>query len=372
MKEKDAVFAEVFAPVEAENFDVESLEVEWFNPFDETKFTIYNCRNTKEKSFTRLSAEELKNIASVSQDVAFLGRHSAGIQLRFKTNSRIVKLRVTNYDNYEMKNMNFMAASGFDSYSRLNENEPFSYHSSTFPNFIDNRKWIGYPVYWYYKQDREYIIDFPLYNGVFILEVGIEKGCYLTPVTRTPKKKILCYGTSILQGCSCSRPGINITNQVSRHFDQEVYNFGFSGAANLEKEVAEIINTVEDLEMITIDCEANAGIGSLLVERMDDFLATIFEKHPQIPVILFNRDRSHHDDMPSVRYPKIREYNTKYMKEMVTKYSALGHEIYFFDKWGLFKDTSMTVEGLHPTDVGMNEIAKFYIETIQKIKDLHK
>lgn len=370
MKEKDAVFAEVFAPNENENFDVEKLEVEWFSPFDESKITIFNALNSKDNSFTRLSHNQLKEISSISPDVALLGRHSAGIQMRFKTNSRIVKLRVTNYDNYEMKNMTFMGASGFDSYSRENPNEPFMFHSTTFPNFIDSRKWVGYPVYWYYQKDREYIINFPLYNGVFILEVGIEKGCYLKPVSRPEKKKILCYGTSILQGCACSRPGINITNQVGRHFDQEIYNFGFSGAANLEKEMAGYIADVNDLEMITIDCEANAGITSLLVERLDDFLRIIFEKQPQIPVILFNRDRSHHDEM-SVRYPKIREYNTAYMIEMAEKYSKLGHHIYFFDKFGLFKDTSFTIEGLHPTDVGMNEIAKFYIEKITEIKNKH-
>jgi hypothetical protein len=371
MKEKDAVFAEVFAPIEEEIIDVEKIDVDWFSPFDEDKFTILNCRNSKEKSFTRLSAEELKNIASVSPDVAFLGRHSAGIQLRFKTNSRIVKLRVTNYDNFEMKNMSFMGCSGFDSYARNNENEPFRYHSSAFPLFIDSRKWIGYPVTWYYQKDREYIINFPLYNGVFVLEVGIEKGCYLKASNRPNKKKILCYGTSILQGCSCSRPGINIANQVSRHFDQEVYNFGFSGAANLEKEVAEIIAKQDDLELLTIDCEANAGIGPLLVERLETFIQTIFEKQPKLPIILYNRDYSHHDEM-SVRWPKIREYNTKHMQELQKKYSALGYEIYFFDKWGLFQDIEMTIEGLHPTDVGMNAISKFYIDTITQIKNKHE
>ena len=365
--EKIPSFDEAFATIEEENFDVSQLEVTYHNPFDESKFLILNARNIKENSFTRLSADELKSISSVSQDVAFLGRHSAGIQIRFKTNSRIVKLVVTNYDNYEMKNMTFMGASGFDSYSRENENEPFRYHSSAFPNFIDNRKWIGYPVYYYYQKDREYILNLPLYNGVFILEIGVEKGCYVKPSKRPNKKKILCYGTSILQGCACSRPGINITNQVSRYFDQEVYNFGFSGAANLEKEVAEIIASVDDLELISIDAEANAGIGDLLVKRLEDFLKVIFDKRKDIPIILFNRDRSHHDEM-SVRYPKIREYNTYFMKEITKKYSELGYKIYFFDKFDLFKDIEMTIEGLHPTDVGMNEISKFYIKTFEQIK----
>lgn len=366
----ELTFDEVFAPLEDEIIDVEKIEVDYFSPFDEEKFTIFNLRNPDKGSFTRLSGDELKMISSISPDVAFLGRHSAGVQLRFKTNSRIVKVRVTNYDNYEMKNMTFMGSTGFDSYYRKSEGEPFKFHSSAFPIFIDNRKWIGYPVTWYYQEEREYILNLPLYNGVFILEIGIEKGASLTASKRPDKKKILCYGTSILQGASSSRPGINITNQVSRYFDQEVYNFGFSGAANLEKEVAEIIAKVEDLELISIDAEANAGITSLLVERLETFIQTIYDKQPDIPIILFNRDRSHHDDM-SVRFPKIREYNTEFMKHLAEKYTSLGYKIYFFDKFHLFDDIEVTIEGLHPTDVGMNKIAKFYIETFTKIKQLN-
>lgn len=368
---KELSFEEVFKEIPEESFDVSKLDIEYFSPFDESKFTIFNCKNIHEKTFTRLNKDELQMISSISPDVAFLGRHSAGIQLRFKTNSRAVKLRVTNYDHFEMKNMTFMGCSGFDSYARENDNEPFKYHSSTFPNFIDERKWIGYPVYWYYKKDREYIINFPLYNGVFELEVGIEKGCYIIPIKRPNKKKILCYGTSILQGASCSRPGINICNQVSRYFQQEVYNFGFSGAANLEKEVAEIIANVEDVELISIDAEANAGISDLLVKRLDEFVKTIFDKRKDVPIVIFNRDRSHHDEM-SIRYPLIRQYNTEYMKKITKKYSDLGYKIYFFDKFDLFKDTEMTIEGLHPTDVGMNIISKFYIDAFKKVKDLQK
>ena len=364
---KEKVYEEVFASVPSEDFDPATLEIEWHNPFDEDKVTILNALHTDEKSFMRLSQEEHKMISSISQDVAWLSRHSAGIQLRFKTNSRIVKLMVTNYDNFEMRNMTFMGCSGVDSYSRTSETAPFKFHSSAFPCFIDCRKWFGYPVYFYDNVDREIILNLPLYNGVFILEIGVEKGCYLKAADRPNKKKILCYGTSILQGCAASRPGINITNQVSRHFDQEIYNFGFSGAANLEKEMAEIISKVQDLELMTIDCEANAGMSSLLYERLDDFLNIIFKAQPNLPIILFNRDRSHHDDN-SIRYPKIRIFNTEYMKELTKKYADLGYKIYFFDKFNLFDDTEVTIEGLHPTDVGLNKIAKFYINTITEIK----
>ena len=40
----------------------------------------------------------------------------------------------------------------------------------------------------------------------------------------------------------------------------------------LEKEVASIIASVDDLEFISIDAEANAGIDDKLVKRFDEFI----------------------------------------------------------------------------------------------------
>lgn len=368
---KEASFEEIFQILEEETFDPNSLEYEFYSPFDESKFLICNRRNLKEKTFTRLSKEEMEMMEPISHDVAFLARHSAGIQLRFKTNSRVVKFIVTNHDVYDMKNMTFIASSGFDSYYREDDHSPFKFHLSTLPLMLGEKKWMGYPIHWYYKKDREYIINFPLFNGVLELEIGVEKGSYIEPVKRSEKKKILCYGTSILQGASCSRPGIDITNQISRYFDQEVINLAFSGAARLEKEVAEIISKEKDLEFISIDAEANAGIDDTLIKRFDEFIKTILEVQKDLPIVVFNRDRFNYDDM-SKRHPSIREYNSKYMKEVVDKYASLGHKIFFFDKFDLFNDIEFTIEGLHPTDVGMNKIAAFYIETFKKVKELIK
>ena len=64
----------------------------------------------------------------------------------------------------------------------------------------------------------------------------------------------------------------------------------------------------------------------------------------------------------------MREYNRDFMKEICEKYSNLGYKIYFYDKYHLFSDLEFTIEGLHPTDVGMNKIANYYIETFKEIK----
>lgn len=350
---------------ENEKIDADSLEYDGHDPFDESKFHIMGTTESKRGSFYRFSEEEITKVLQVSPDVAYLSTHSAGVQIMFVTDSRVVKIRVRNSEAYGMKNMTFMGSSGFDSYWSEDGNE-FQYHASAFARFIDTNTWYDYPVCFKTKKKRYLILDFPLYNGVHELEIFLEKGTEVHPFEYQNKNKILCYGTSIMQGCSCSRPGINTTNYLSRALKQEVYNYGFSGAANLEKEVAEIL-CKRDFELMTIDCEANAGCSSFLAERFEDFLNVVFKFKPDIPVIVFNRVRQAYDDyFPDM--PRKKEFCDKVMKENVAEFAVKGHKISFVDNFRLL-DGSMTVEGLHPMADGMNKINEQYLKAIRKAKE---
>src|SRR5262249_35228592 len=59
--------------------------------------------------------------------------------------------------------------------------------------------------------EREYLMYFPLYNGVTSLELGFSKGAHLyiaEPRGPGERKPIVFYGTSITQGGCTSRPGM--------------------------------------------------------------------------------------------------------------------------------------------------------------------
>ena len=49
----------------------------------------------------------------------------------------------------------------------------------------------------------------------------------------------MCYGSSITQGGCASRPGMAYQNIISRHFDCDHINLGFSGSAKGEEANAE-------------------------------------------------------------------------------------------------------------------------------------
>ncbi|MCQ2742060.1 MAG: SGNH/GDSL hydrolase family protein [Bacilli bacterium] len=361
----------VFDPKSYGTVDFASLELESHDPFNKEEFHIANSYVADEShSFFRLSEKEMDSIRPVSKDEAYLAMHSAGIELQFETDSRLIKIKARNLESFSMKNMSFMGMCGFDCYYLSEKHDKFLFNHSTFPNYIDDKVYVGELGYFQTKKMRKIILNLPLYNGVMDLDIRLEKGCKVIPWSYENKKTIVCYGTSILQGCSSSHPGIATTNKLSRYFKQEVLNYGFSGAALLEKEVAEVLANRENVEMYIIDAEANAGMSTKLYENLETFVSILFEAHPSTPIVIMNRIRSTYDG----GYPNIyegHEFNDRVMKEVVDTFKAKGANIRFVDNWALFDEdeTEITIEGLHPTDVGMDIITNRYIEVISKIKE---
>src|SRR5690606_341652 len=83
---------------------------------------------------------------------------------------------------------------------------------------------------------KEFMLYFPLYDGVVDLQVGIDSLAVIAPPSvglPMATKPVVCYGTSIQQGGCASRPGMAHLNMLSRWFNREFVNLGFSGNAKL-------------------------------------------------------------------------------------------------------------------------------------------
>ena len=347
--------------------------VEYHDPFNEGEFKIYGSGVSDKHTFYRFTQEEINKVTGVSKDVPWLATHSSGIQIHFKTNSRFITIRVLENGIFDMKNLNFMAQCGFDLYYK--EDGIYKYHNSSFPNYIDSKKFISNIGLFREEKEREIIINLPLYIGVVNLEIGIEKGKYVKPNYFQNEGKIICYGTSILQGCGASRPGLCVTNLISRYFDIDVLNYAFSGAGLLEKEVGEIIASRDDIRLLIIDAEANAGCDRWMVDNFDNFINEFYKKYPSLPVILMNKTKMAIDSyIPRNKFMK--EFNDRFLKSRVRKYRKLNKEIYFANNYILFDNqfldaSEFTVDGVHPNDLGMLEISKNYIKAIRKVKSLN-
>ncbi len=81
---------------------------------------------------------------------------------------------------------------------------------------------------------KECLLYLPLYDQVDQVEIGVAKNAMIEAAATPFKKRILVYGSSIVQGASASRPGLAYPARMSRETGLNFLNLGFSGSAKME------------------------------------------------------------------------------------------------------------------------------------------
>lgn len=350
----------------------DSLELEFFDGLDTSKFALLGTMIKNPTSYFRFTDDDLKSFISVNENLKWIGMNSSGLKLRFKTNSRVIKIKVEENGEWDIYNMTFYSQNGFDLYYFDKELNKWIYHNSSTPTYFERKKYTSVIGKFKNNDEKEILLHFPLYTSVINLKIGLEKGSYAAPINYKSKDQIAFYGTSILQGGAVSRPGLQLTNVISRHLDIDCLNFGFSGNAFLETEMAEAISKNTNIKIIFIDPEANAGYDDRLLSRLNDFIETIYKNNPSIKIVLMNKTFMALDDRLS-NYEKSKKFYDEFMQNFVKTLQNQGKNIVFIDNYHLFDNelldkSEYTVDGCHPNDLGMNLLTKNYLKVIENIK----
>ncbi len=121
------------------------------------------------------------------KDVWGLAHHSAGISVRFRSNSPSIKLRWVSFGLATMNHMTDTGTRGLDLYTQDPVDGHWRFARSARPqrDTLNDVLVIGNmePVM------REYIVYFSLYEGVKRLEIGVEEGSVIDqPALDSPKK----------------------------------------------------------------------------------------------------------------------------------------------------------------------------------------
>lgn len=196
-----------------------------------------------------------------------LGRNSAGLALRFRSNSTCIGAKWEVRDNRSMNHMTPTGIKGLDLYCLQDGKWVFA--GSGRPQGKVNEATIVKNMD---PEEREYLLYLSLYDGVTSLAIGVDSLSTLDqPTVDLPvrEKPVVFYGTSILQGGCASRPGMAHTNILERWLNRECINLGFSGNALLDLEIAELIATV-DASMFVLDFLPNATVEQMK-ERAEKF-----------------------------------------------------------------------------------------------------
>ena len=338
------------------NFKVESNINESDIRFYDVKqapFRIYGVFYDSGK-FRRIPENVAK---TVSAGVYGLHANTAGGRVRFKTDSSYIAINVKMPNIGKMPHFALTGSAGFDLYVY---NGAQGYAGTFVPPF--NIQY-GYEsiIYFNSTQMREITINFPLYSEVSELYIGLRDDANVCmPKRYKIEKPMVYYGSSITQGGCASRPGNSYPNIISRRFDADYINLGFSGNAKGETEIAEYISKL-DMSVFVYDYDHNAPTVEHLKNTHEKMYRTIREANHDLPIILMSRPKLSLSDEEKQRYAVIK-------KTYEDAKAAGDTNIYLIDGGALMAlaGDEGTVDGCHPNDLGFASMAKVVGELLEK------
>jgi hypothetical protein len=293
-----------------------------------------------------------------------LSRHAAGLCVRFRTDATALQARwKLTSANLAMPHMPATGVSGLDLYVR-DAKGTWRWLGVGQPTKQENKATLvqGLP-----EGKREYLLYFPLYNGVSSVEVGIARGKTLAKAAPRPegrRKPIVFYGTSITQGGCASRPGMVHTAILGRQLNYPVINLGFSGNGRMEPEVAKLLAEL-DAAAYVIDCLPNMD-GVSVAERAGPLVETLRQAHPKTPILLVE-DRTFTNAFLLPARQKHHAASRAALKKTFDRLAANDRNLFYVPGKDLLGDDGeATVDSSHPTDLGFVRQAAAFRPYLEK------
>jgi lysophospholipase L1-like esterase len=318
--------------------------------YDAKELTIEGKGWADTEAFYRRLPARAKDV--VPDAVWSLSKHTAGIAVRFVTNSP--RIAATWDGGGAMNHMAATGNSGLDLYARRDGQWVFCGvgRPNTEKTTADVAKGLG-------TERTEYMLYLPLYNGTAELQIGIEPGATLATAPPRPAEQarpIVFYGTSITQGGCASRTGMCHAAILGRWLNREVINLGFSGAGKMEPALVDLLS---ELDPAVYVLEALPNMTTELVrERIQPSVRRLRQARPDTPILLVESPL-HPDTNPG--NPALREaFNA-------LKQDGVKNLYYLEGKDQLAGPENGTVDGVHPTDLGFYRMAVAYRPMLERI-----
>jgi GDSL-like Lipase/Acylhydrolase family/N-terminus of Esterase_SGNH_hydro-type len=334
--------------------------------YDGKKMSVYG-RYHDENNFNRLPAAFQKSVRAEVWDIS---KNSAGLSIRFTTNSPVIGAKWTVLNHSSIGNMTQITSSGIDLYCMMNGK--WQYVNSGIPSGKVNESLLISEMD---ATTKEFMIHLPLYDGIEQIEIGIQKGFSLTSSPDTkPNKPIVFYGTSITQGGSASRPGMAYPSIIGRNLKTEIINLGLNGNGRFEQSIGAALCEI-DAQLFVIDCTPNSHPDTIKNNALN-LMKQIRKCRPESPILLIEsitRENAYlktSDPTSFGSYPFILAQNKALQKAYDQAIINGVTELYYLKGDGLIgSDHEATVDGTHLTDLGHYRMAQA-VET--KIKEILK
>lgn len=179
--------------------------------------------------------------------------------------------------------MALIGSAGFDLYIR-GEDGKLTYYGVFMPN-NDSKGYesiVNFPT----REKREILIHFPLYCAITELSIGLPEGASLEKWGGYKREKpIVFYGSSVTQGACANTPGTDYIGRVSRRFDTNYMNLGFSGSAKGEDTMMAYLASL-DMSVFVYDYDYNAPTVEHLRKTHYKGYRTIRDAQPNLPIVI--------------------------------------------------------------------------------------
>ncbi len=309
---------------------------------------------------------------AVRPEVWNLSRHSAGLVIRFRTDSAAIHVRYRIEGPAAMPHMPATAVSGVDLYAKDADGKwLWAKGRYAFGNTVLYRFEGLEPNDRYHKMGREYRLYLPLYNAVSDLEIGVEEGAVWSVLPARREKPIVVYGTSIAHGACASRPGMAWTAILGRAIDRPLINLGFSGNGQLEPALLGLIGEI-DAAAVILDCLPNLWNASdfpreEVGRRIKEAVRVLRRARTDVPILSADHAGYSDGSIVAARRRDPLEVNLIQHQafEDLRKEGVPGLHLLTREEIGLGLDDM--VDGTHPSDLGMAAYAAAYEKALRPI-----
>ena len=346
------------------NLRAEEEEAPW-KYVNATDLRIINkAFDDTERTYARLP-KDLKDSIAEGRDLWDRQQCSAGIAIRFATDSKRIGVKYELLWDTHMIHMADTGLKGTDLYifegdsvwRHVNTNRPYvkkdadgnktKWVESTYVSNLDGKM-------------HEYMVYLPLYDGIEELYIKVDSTATLTtgePTLIDSDRRIVAYGTSILQGGCASRSGMAATNIMSRELNAEVVNLGFSGEGKMDNYVAYALARIPDVDVYLLDPVPNCT--EMMCDTLTyDFVNILRTLRPEVPIVMLEGPLYPYYRYDSMFNSYLPAKNAAFRKNYERLKAENPQNLYYVTSEGLDGvEDDGTVDGIHLTDLGFRHYA---------------
>jgi len=325
---------------------------------------INKAFDNTERTYSRLPAYLKDSIAS-GRELWDRQQCSTGIGVRFATDSKRIGVKYRLLWDTHMVHMADTGLKGTDLY--IFEGDSVWRHVNTNRPYVkkdadgNKTKWVESTyVERLDGEMHEYMVYLPLYDGIEELYIKVDSGAAITsgsPELIDVNRRIVAYGTSILQGGCASRTGMASTNIIGRELNAEVMNLAFSGEGKMDYYMARAMAEIPDVDVYLLDPIPNC------TEKMCDTLTYDFVKilrtlRPEVPIVMLEGPLYPYYRYDSMFNSYLPAKNAAYRRNYEKLKAENPDNLYYVTAEGLDGvEDDGTVDGIHLTDLGFRHYA---------------